>query len=289
MMIPKGMQGRMSSPHKKYLDVTRWMGCKIAVYDLTVQAKASTRGESSRSVAMSKAAKRGTKRRGCRRGQKGVRKCRTTSSADPVLSRRLIPLSELMTYGPKLRRRVQRQDYLQTRFESYVWRNVRETVRLEQILMKINPIHRPKPAIALTAQVKNRTRRLVELVSRYTGSSLWMTMIRVSTLITAMGGTERTVNFRGTRVPTAGVLETFMDFVEIKGLPPLLIGCASLAEAKENKLAKPKWYTHVDFTSWTRDSHLESLSQGSSRETTRSGASPATLPGAKAKRNLRRR
>jgi len=60
----------------KETDSIRWMGCRVAVYDLTVQLKADVRGETS-------GAKRGTKRRGCRRGRRNARKSRRLVTADP--------------------------------------------------------------------------------------------------------------------------------------------------------------------------------------------------------------
>jgi len=71
------VRGRLARPLKKELAVTRWMGCKIAVYDLTVQAKAGTRAETSRSS-------RGSKRRGRRGKCEEGRKRRRMAPAAPT-------------------------------------------------------------------------------------------------------------------------------------------------------------------------------------------------------------
>lgn len=53
-----------------------WMGCKLAVYEFTVQAKAEKRAERS-------GARRSTKRRGGRSGRRNARKSRRLVTADP--------------------------------------------------------------------------------------------------------------------------------------------------------------------------------------------------------------
>jgi len=70
-------KGRLARPLKKELALTRWMGCKIAVYDLTVQEKASRRAETSRP-------RRGSKRRGVRGKCVEGRKRRRMAPAAPV-------------------------------------------------------------------------------------------------------------------------------------------------------------------------------------------------------------
>jgi hypothetical protein len=162
--------GRMASPLNKYLVSVRWMGTKVAVYDLSVQVKPTVGGETSR-------AQRGTKRRGSRGVRKTGRKCRRLATADPGSSSYRYPQKSVWP----------RRDYLESRFNRWVERRLRELVKLKAKVKRINPGRVPAHRFEETCRFKGVLRRahtagfrrVVEASARKRGDSIQFSEMRL--------------------------------------------------------------------------------------------------------------
>jgi len=146
---------RMANPLHKCLAPIRWMGCKVAVYDLVVRAKAEGRGESSR-------ARRGTKRRWGRSGSRSARKRRGLATADP----------DSLPSPPT---QSARERYLNARCEAYFSRVVEKIVKLDGYYVRARSL--PKKS-TLKQGRRKMLKSLVDFVSRRSGSPPWVAYLR---------------------------------------------------------------------------------------------------------------
>lgn len=102
---------------RKQLDPLSWMGCRIAVYDFTVQAKAERGGENSSPICG-----RRRNRRGCRAGVRRSKRRRVVAAA---------PKEELPLHPPSASER--RREKRLARFNFYVHKSVSSIVKRQRL------------------------------------------------------------------------------------------------------------------------------------------------------------
>jgi hypothetical protein len=163
-LTSRGVVGKATS---KETCCFRWMGCKVAVYDLTVQEKADSRGETSR-------ARRGTKRRGRRSGKPKERKRRGVVAADPS---KVYPLIRSRVFS--------RNAYLSERCSKWLERRLATYAKKKQ---NYGLTYRHSRDSAQTRLAKKRwltsnRSKLVAVMARRTRESATFSAIRFDTYV----------------------------------------------------------------------------------------------------------
>ena len=180
----------------KELTHIRWMGCKVAVYDLVVPRES---GVKERKFPR---AHRGTKRRGKRAGNRNSRKRRRLVTADPTFHSTLISTA-----------RSYRANYRESRLVSYVGRTIWSIVKLHKVANKISDSGDVRKRIMLRQRNNRLIADLVDLASRASGSPILMARIRIYRAVLSAGGPMKKIRWGNYWVEPDDAYETYKDFI----------------------------------------------------------------------------
>jgi len=213
-MLRQEKRGPLVKRLNKELTHIRWMGCKVAVYDLSIPRESGVK------VRKHLRAHRGTKRRGKRAGNRNSRKCRRLVTADPEFHSTLI--SKARSY---------RANYRESRLVSYVGRTIWSIVKLHKVEEKISQRGDLRKKISLRSRNNSLITRLVEICSRSSGSPILLAKIRLYRALKASGGPNKKIQWGNYWVWAEDAYESYKDFVYIRYKKPL-----EDLEAERNKL-----------------------------------------------------